>query len=33
MELLRQDDPDVWHAIQGERARQQFGLEMIASEN
>jgi hypothetical protein len=25
--------PEVWHAIQGERARQQFGLEMIASEN
>ena len=33
MEILRQADPDVWHAIQGERARQQFGLEMIASEN
>src|SRR6201995_1733539 len=33
MEMLRQADPDVWHAIQGERARQQFGLEMIASEN
>src|SRR5438105_147976 len=32
-DLLRQADPDVWHAVQGERARQQFGLEMIASEN
>jgi glycine hydroxymethyltransferase len=33
MDLLKQQDPDVWHAIQGERTRQMFGLEMIASEN
>jgi glycine hydroxymethyltransferase len=33
MDLLRTADPDVWAAIQGERARQQDGLEMIASEN
>src|SRR5262249_15297694 len=33
MDILRQQDPDVWQAIQGERQRQQTGLEMIASEN
>jgi glycine hydroxymethyltransferase len=33
MELLRQTDPEVWQAITGEQARQQQGLEMIASEN
>ncbi|MCS7015011.1 MAG: serine hydroxymethyltransferase [Gemmatales bacterium] len=33
MELLHQQDPAVWQAIQGERRRQQEGLEMIASEN
>src|SRR5438874_10721462 len=33
MELLEQADPEVWEAIQGERRRQQHGLEMIASEN
>src|SRR3954452_20387440 len=33
MDILQQADPEVWHAIQGERARQQYGLEMIASEN
>jgi glycine hydroxymethyltransferase len=33
MELLRQQDPAVWEAIEGERRRQQEGLEMIASEN
>jgi glycine hydroxymethyltransferase len=33
MDILQQADPEVFHAIQGERARQQFGLEMIASEN
>jgi glycine hydroxymethyltransferase len=33
MDVLRQADPDVWQAIQGERRRQQEGLEMIASEN
>src|SRR6204780_3031328 len=31
--MLQQTDPDVWQAIQGERRRQQAGLEMIASEN
>jgi glycine hydroxymethyltransferase len=33
MDVLRQTDPEVWQAIQGERRRQQQGLEMIASEN
>src|SRR5581483_4878058 len=33
MNILQQTDPEVWQAIQGERARQQLGLEMIASEN
>src|SRR3954468_22029921 len=33
MNPLQQADPAVWEAIQGERRRQQFGLEMIASEN
>ena len=32
-DLLQQADPEVWQAIQGERARQRSGLEMIASEN
>ncbi len=33
MSILERQDPDVWYAIQGERRRQQDGLEMIASEN
>ncbi len=33
MNLLKRADPEVWQAIQGERRRQQEGLEMIASEN
>ncbi len=33
MNLLQQSDPEIWEAIQGERKRQQEGLEMIASEN
>src|SRR5438477_5055418 len=33
MNTLEQQDPDVFAAIQGERRRQQTGLEMIASEN
>src|SRR5688500_507932 len=33
MNLLAQQDPDVWTAIDAEFARQQDGLEMIASEN
>jgi glycine hydroxymethyltransferase len=33
MNLLKQQDPEVWQAIAGERRRQQEGLEMIASEN
>jgi glycine hydroxymethyltransferase len=33
MDVLRQADPEVWTAIDGERRRQQQGLEMIASEN
>jgi glycine hydroxymethyltransferase len=33
MDVLKAADPDVWHAIEGERRRQQDGLEMIASEN
>jgi glycine hydroxymethyltransferase len=33
MDALQKTDPEVWQAIQGERRRQQDGLEMIASEN
>jgi len=33
MNLLQQQDPDVWAAIAAETERQQDGLEMIASEN
>ena len=33
MDILQQADPEIFAAIQGERQRQQFGLEMIASEN
>src|SRR5947209_442662 len=33
MNVLQQADPEVFAAIAGERKRQQFGLEMIASEN
>src|ERR1700733_10301871 len=33
MSILELQDSDVWQAIQGERRRQQQGLEMIASEN
>jgi len=33
MNILEQVDPQVWQAIQGERRRQQEGLELIASEN
>jgi glycine hydroxymethyltransferase len=33
MNLLAQQDPDVWAAIEAEAIRQQDGLEMIASEN
>jgi glycine hydroxymethyltransferase len=33
MDILQQADPEVFAAVQGERKRQQFGLEMIASEN
>lgn len=33
MDILQQADPEVFAAIQGERRRQQDGLEMIASEN
>src|SRR5437868_9500009 len=33
MNILQQADPEVWQAIDGERKRQQVGLEMIASEN
>jgi glycine hydroxymethyltransferase len=33
MSIIERQDPDVWQAIQGERRRQQRGLEMIASEN
>src|SRR5436305_7806088 len=33
MDILQKTDPEVWQAIQGERRRQQQGLEMIASEN
>jgi len=33
MDILKQQDIEVWEAIEGERRRQQQGLEMIASEN
>jgi glycine hydroxymethyltransferase len=33
MDILMRADPDVFAAVARERARQQFGLEMIASEN
>src|SRR5437763_5226608 len=33
MNVLESADPEVWQAIQGERRRQQQGLELIASEN
>src|SRR5262245_48683037 len=33
MNVLEHADPEVWQAIQGERRRQQQGLELIASEN
>jgi glycine hydroxymethyltransferase len=33
MNILQQQDPDVWNAIHGEMDRQRNGLEMIASEN
>jgi glycine hydroxymethyltransferase len=33
MDFLENADRDVWQAIQGERKRQQDGLELIASEN
>jgi glycine hydroxymethyltransferase len=33
MNVLKQADPEIWQAIEGERRRQQQGLEMIASEN
>src|SRR5947209_18768504 len=33
MNSIEQADPAVWQAIQGEKRRQQVGLEMIASEN
>ena len=33
MTVLESQDFDVFQAIQGERRRQQTGLEMIASEN
>src|SRR6266852_1806729 len=33
MDILKKADQEVWHALNGERERQQHGLEMIASEN
>src|SRR3954452_13177040 len=33
MNIIEQTDPEIWQAIQGERRREQQGLEMIASEN
>jgi glycine hydroxymethyltransferase len=33
MDVLERADPEIFAAIAGERTRQQFGLEMIASEN
>ncbi|MBI3465269.1 MAG: serine hydroxymethyltransferase [Planctomycetes bacterium] len=33
MDILHKHDPELWRAIEGERARQRNGLELIASEN
>jgi len=33
MNPLERADPDIWNAVQSERTRQRYGLEMIASEN
>jgi glycine hydroxymethyltransferase len=33
MDVLKAADPEIWQAMEGERRRQQEGLEMIASEN
>ncbi|MCA9106339.1 MAG: serine hydroxymethyltransferase, partial [Planctomycetales bacterium] len=33
MSTLRDQDPDIWQAIEAEARRQEDGLEMIASEN
>ena len=33
MNLLQQNDPEVWSAVAAEMERQQDGREMIASEN
>src|SRR6476469_10671904 len=33
MDVLKAADPEIWQAIDGERRRQQEGLELIASEN
>src|SRR5438128_5907213 len=33
MDVRKQADAEIWQAIDGERRRQQQGLEMIASEN
>src|SRR5437660_424633 len=33
MDVLQAADPEIWQAVEGERRRQQEGLEMIASEN
>jgi glycine hydroxymethyltransferase len=33
MSILQTADPDIFRAIEGERTRQRYGLEMIASEN
>ena len=33
VDVLKATDPEIWQAIEGERRRQQEGLEMIASEN
>ena len=33
MNHIAKQDPEVWAAVEAETARQQHGLEMIASEN
>ena len=33
MNILEQEDPEVWSAVAAEQVRQQEGLELIASEN
>ena len=33
MSILKQSDPEIFRSIQDETGRQEYGLELIASEN